>query len=357
MVRESAKTTKVKEAEALLETKRNAVKQGQDPTTQKISNPTFAKFSEEYLTAMELQKGHKNKALMVNQLVREFGNLKLNDFSVQLLEQFQARLLTHGLKSESSRIRKDEDVKCYKPATANRFMATLKHMFSKADAWGCCTEEALKRVRRVKLMKENNQRTEFLSVEQCNDLLKACDLVTSSRYLKPIVNFALHTGCRREEIVSLKWDNVDMIHSRIVLMDTKNGDKRIIPVNSNLMETLKGLVRKLHSPYVFSDEEGKRYLGGRVMKTFNAVCKRAGLIGYHLHDLRHTYASHLVMAGVDITTVSRLMGHKSLTMTLRYSHLAKDHLDTAVNLLADRMNGLTSQSLHINEKKELRYAA
>ncbi len=112
-------------------------------------------------------------------------------------------------------------------------------------------------------------------------------------------------------------------------------------VRKNLLEFFKGGGGKIDWLTV----------GGRILKTFNAVCKRAGLIGYHFHDLRHTYASHLVMAGVDITTVSRLMGHKSLTMTLRYSHLAKDHLDSAVNLLADRMNGLTSQLLH-NEKNE-----
>jgi len=144
-----------------------------------------------------------------------------------------------------------------------------------------------------------------------------------------------------------------LLHCRIVLMDTKNGYKRILPINSILMESLKGIVRRIDSPYVFCDVDGRRYLGGRILKTFNAVCKRAGLIGYHFHDLRHTYASHLVMAGVNIIRVSRLMGHKSLTMTLRYSHLAKEYPDTAVNLLVDRMNGLTSLLLHNPEKKGL----
>jgi len=153
-------------------------------------------------------------------------------------------------------------------------------------------------------------------------------------YLQPLITFALNTGCRKEEILSLLWENVDLVHGRITLLETKIHEKRIIPINSTLSSTLKGLVRNSNSQFVFCKGSGERF--NDIRKTFCKTCLRAGIKHFNFHDLRHTYASHLVMAGVDLTTVSRLMGHKNLTMTLRYSHLAPDHLDAAVNKLADR---------------------
>jgi integrase len=83
---------------------------------------------------------------------------------------------------------------------------------------------------------------------------------------------------------------------------------------------------------VFYDAStGKRFTD--VKKSFGTALKKAGIVDFRFHDLRHTFASHLVMGGVDITAVSKLLGHKSLIMTLRYSHLAPDHLSQAVNVL------------------------
>src|SRR5512139_3983720 len=74
-----------------------------------------------------------------------------------------------------------------------------------------------------------------------------------------------------------------------------------------------------------------------VKRSFHTACKKARITDFHFHDLRHTFASHLIMAGVDITTVSRLLGHKSLAMTLRYSHLAPSHMVKAVDILAEKL--------------------
>ncbi len=93
-----------------------------------------------------------------------------------------------------------------------------------------------------------------------------------------------------------------------------------------------GITRRLDIPYVFFDSaSGKAFKD--VKSSFSTACRRACIIDFHFHDLRHTFASHLIMAGVDITTVSKLLGHKTLTMTLRYSHLAPKHLQDAVNML------------------------
>jgi site-specific recombinase XerD len=100
----------------------------------------------------------------------------------------------------------------------------------------------------------------------------------------------------------------------------------------------------------FDSASGKPY--GDIKRSFKTALKRAGIKDFHFHDLRHTFASHLVMAGVDITTVSRLLGHKSLTMTLRYSHLAPSHMTNAVSVLDSALNEVT-QKVHNPVKKEI----
>jgi len=123
-----------------------------------------------------------------------------------------------------------------------------------------------------------------------------------------------------------------MKHGFIRLDVTKNGERRDIPINNDLKAVLQGITRRLDIPYVFFDSTtGKPFQD--VKRSFHTACRKAGITDLHFHDLRHTFASHLVMAGVDITTVSKLLGHKSLTMTLRYSHLAPNHLQNAVNML------------------------
>jgi integrase len=127
-------------------------------------------------------------------------------------------------------------------------------------------------------------------------------------------------------------------HGFILLDITKNGDRREIPINDTLKAALQGLIRRLDTPFVFHDTvTGKAYQN--VKRSFYSACKRAGIRDFRFHDLRHCFASHLVMAGVDLTTVKELLGHKTLTMTLRYAHLAPSHKVKAVDLLDSAING------------------
>jgi integrase len=150
-----------------------------------------------------------------------------------------------------------------------------------------------------------------------------------------------------------------MKHGFINMVQTKNGERRQIPINNTLREAMKGLTRRVDVPWVFYEvvtKQGKEIIKrfGDIKRSFNTACKKAGIHDFVFHSLRHTFG-HLVMGGVDLTTVSRLLGHKSLTMTLRYSHLAPNHLTSAVSVLNSSMS--ISTDLAQNEKKDLHLAA
>jgi integrase len=199
--------------------------------------------------------------------------------------------------------------------------------------WNMVEEDVLKRIRKVKLLQENNRRLRYLTQEECRALINGCDA-----HARPIVVMALNTGMRKGEILNLKWENVDLKNNFILLNQeqTKNGERKEIPINSTLREALLKITRRLDIPYVFyNPKTDKPY--DNIVKSFYTAMKRAGIKDFRFHDLRHTFASQLVMAGVDLTTVRELLGHKTLTMTLRYSHLAPSHKVRAVDILDSKL--------------------
>ncbi len=317
-IRESSGSNKFKDAEAILIKRKQAVKEGTQPLVKNIGNHTFSELVPQYLKWAERQKSYESKVWFIKELEAAFGNLSLSRFNSMLVEQYQTDKLKKGNK----------------PATVNRHLATLKHMFTKAVEWEMAGEEAYKHVRRVKLLKENNRRLRYLSAEECAALVDAC-----LPHLRPIVITALHTGMRKTEILNLTWDKVDLRHGFILLSVTKNGERREIPIDRTLRAELEKLAFNIEGrKHVFHDHDGKPYQD--VKKSFNSACKTSGITDFHFHDLRHTFASQLVMAGVDLTTVKELLGHKTLAMTLRYAHLAPAHkvkaLDTLDRTLADK---------------------
>jgi integrase len=275
---------------------------------------TFIELIEKYLSWAEGRyKAMGFKKDRINQLLNHFTDIPLSQFTAQNIEECQSKMLQKGNM----------------PATANRSLAVLKHMFTKATEWNMVSEDVLKIVRNVKFLKEDNSRLRYLAVEECQSLINVCD-----NRLRPIIITALNTGMRRGEILSLEWDkHIDLKHGFILLDKTKNGERREIPINDPLRHALQPLIRRLDTPFVFYEHSGKPISDFR--KSFSTALRKAGIKDFRFHDLRHTFASHLVMAGVDLTTVSRLLGHKSLTMTLRYAHLAPSHMVEAMGKIGD----------------------
>ena len=325
-VRESAKTSNLKEAEYLLLKRKGEVLEGRYPT-RPTRNYTFQELAIEYLEWAKRQKTYKDKVYHVRHFLERFGNLPLRAFTTMLLETWQSEMLQK-----------------VSPARTNRLQSTLKHAFTKAVEWEMTGEETLKAVRRAKLLPINNRRLRYLPSEECQALINAC-----ASHLRPIIITALNTGMRKGEILGLKWNQVDLKHGFILLDKTKNGERRELPINATLKAVFESIPHGPESEYVFTNRNGNPYR--LVRDSFEMACKRAGIHDFHFHDLRHCFASHLVMGGVDITTVKELLGHKTLTMTLRYAHLAPSHKVKAVSVLEERLVGdgkqtVTSHLLH-----------
>jgi integrase len=214
-----------------------------------------------------------------------------------------------------------------KPATLNRYRAFLSLVYSLANRNG---KVEVNPARLVRLRKENNAVVRFLEAEEEEKLRRV--LRESDRYLEAEFDLALNTGMRRGEQYRLRWEDVNCRLGIITIPRSKHGERRYIPINSAAKIALEVLQRQTDgSGYVVPGAKAPRNKDPR--RTFEAAVKESGILNFRYHDIRHTFASRLVMAGVDLRTVQELMGHKTVAMTIRYSHLAPSHQREAIERL------------------------
>ena len=323
--RESTGKTKRREAEDFLDDKKDEIKNGKCLKVESINDCVVAELASKYADWVKHQKSYMNsKRFFIQEIVGTFGHLKVRDLSVLIVEQWQSN------KREQS-----------KPSTVNRITSCLKHMITKGKEWKLVSTETANEIKGIKRLKENNRRLRFLTIEECQTLTDCCQ-----EHVKPIVTVALHTGMRRGEILNLKWEQVDLKHAFLLLRNTKNGERREVPINTTLEVLFNNVPRGHESEYVFTNKDGRPY--SDIKHSFTTAVKKAGLVDFRFHDIRHTFASHLVMQGIDLTTIKELLGHKDITMTLRYAHLAPGHKKKAVNTLDKVMRKTEFEDLRHN---------
>jgi len=232
-----------------------------------------------------------------------------------------------------------------KPATVNREMTLLKHMLAKAVEWKLLSANPFRGVRSLHVPMRMER---ILELDEEVRLLVACDCVRS-RYLRPVLVLALNTGMRRGELLSLEWEQIDLIHRRIRILNAKtNSGERSIPMNSTVYALLCDLAGKKNSDLVFPSN---RKVGERLLdlkKGFKKAVQLASLPKIRFHDLRHTFATRLVQAGVDIITVQHLLGHARISMTARYAHSPDQARIAAVK----RLDGLFDSQSDPNRSPE-----
>jgi integrase len=188
-------------------------------------------------------------------------------------------------------------------------------------------------LRGVRSLRVPTRLERILELDKEIRLLAACDRVRSP-YLRPAVILALNTGLRRGELLSLQREQIDFIHSRIRIITAKtNSGERSIPMNLVVSVLLNYLAQKKKSNLAFPSN---RKVGGRFLdlkKGFKKALQLAGIAPIRFHDLRHTFATRLVQAGVDIITVQHLLGHAKISMTARYAHSPNNARIAAVRRL------------------------
>jgi len=262
----------------------------------------------------------------VKLLKRYFSGKCLQEITPLVIEKFKA-----------------ERLKEVSTSTVNRSLSFLKAMFYKAINWG--QFEGVNPVSKIKYYKENNKNLRFLEKHEINRILQFC-----KGSIGGIIIIALNTGMRRGEIFNLKWRDIDFKRDIISLLKTKSGDKRMIPINEFLKNKLISIRKHPKSEYVFCKQDGQPYKDIRTQ--FNTVLRNAGISKMRFHDLRHTFASQLVMNGIDLNTVRELLGHADLKTTLIYSHLSQDHKKQAVNVLCSNRD--TAWTFSDDAEKELK---
>ena len=262
------------------------------------------------------KRSWKDDVSAVGALKRYFGSSYLSEIRVFDIESFKAARLKEGVSK----------------ARVNRNLTILKKMFSKAVDWEYLKENPAQRVKRFP---ENSAKERTLREDEREKLLEAC-----ASHLQPIVLMALNTGMRRSEILGLRWNEVDFGKRTVRVERTKSGKARIIPINSLLFSELQSLRKRTgHSDFVFLYPRTMQPI--RNVKTaFSAAVRRAGLKGLRFHDLRHTAASKMVEAGIDLVTVSKILGHSTIQMTMRYAHPTPENMRRAVETLAQNGAGV-----------------
>ncbi|MCP5231507.1 MAG: site-specific integrase [Zoogloeaceae bacterium] len=278
----------------------------------------------------------KSAADRTSQLLRwraEFAGLMLDDITPGLISGVRDKLLTEKRKGGGERA----------AATVNRYLATLSACFTHAVRELQWMEK--NPVERVKKGKEAPGRVRYLSDQERMDLLTECK-ASGNPHLYTAVVLALTTGARQNEILSARWNQVDFKRKTIVLRDgeTKNGAGRVLPLTGEAFDLLKvrARIRDLNDDRVFPVAAELRAFGS-LRTAWEAALSRAKITDFHWHDLRHTAASYLTMAGVGSMEVAKILGHKTLQMTARYSHLSPERTVELGDVLANRL-GLSGKA-------------
>ena len=252
----------------------------------------------EGVTQKGWEKSHRH---MLGILREEFGQLRIHDLTP---EKFRVWRSERGIA----------------PATQNRYTTLLYSILRHCSEWELIDRSVYDNMRKVRLLRENNQRVRYLSAKEEKTLLEKC-----SERIKPIVRLAMLTGMRRGEILATHWSMVDLKNSVIRLPDSKSGKVRIV----YLCGEAKGILEKKR------ERIGPLFTISAIWlnQSFKAAAKEAGLVDFRFHDLRHHFASRLAQQGISDRKLAALLGHTSTQMVQRYAHLSEQDLKDVVGLL------------------------
>jgi integrase len=285
----------------------------------------FARLLDRYLTTVTARKAintQTREKYAARVLLRYFGGSVLGDITPAAMATYR-----------------DTRLATVSACTLQKELALLSHMFNVARReWGLAVRNVVQEIAKPKI---TGGRLRFLNAEEASALLEACGK-SRNPTLQAFVVLLLHTGMRPSEAAGLRWDQVDLEKKSIEVQDTKTIDVRTgikgrrIPLTDTAAAALKKIERDGECVFLPAGEIGAGTISRPALYfrgAFEGACRRAGLRDFHMHDCRHTAASWLVMSDVDIRTVAEILGHSTLAMTMRYTHILEDHKRDAISRL------------------------
>lgn len=255
------------------------------------------------------------------------GDLKVSDLTPQ-------EIATHRDRLAATKIPRKDGARPRSSSTIRNYLITLSHLFSVAKReWRWATTNPVSDVRKPS---PAPGRVRFLSAEELRSLLDHC---AASRYalLRNAVLLSVYTGMRYSEEMTLSWADVDLTHKVIRLNETKNGTRRSVPLIGEALTVIEEMANPEHprDALLFAGPLTP-HQPADVSKHFEVACHAAGIADFRWHDLRHCFASYCTMSGASLTEVAALLGHKSIQMSARYSHLSPEHSRGVAQRMADK---------------------
>lgn len=298
---------------------------------------SFREAAEKYLNKQNAENA-KNLPAKIYQLTLHFSpffnDIPLNKINESDIERFKKMRSDNGAK----------------PSTVNRELATLSHLFNKALEWQWIDNKPAL----IKRYKENTSRITYLTIKQINHLLSAAEQDSNEQIYLFIV-IGLETAMRRMEILSIQIKHIDL-EKRIIYIPQAKAGARQQPITAHLQEILLKRLSSLapQSIWLFPSKTSACGYTTNIEKPFRRVVRAAGLNPREVlrHTLRHTAITHLVQAGIDLPTVKRISGHKTLQMVERYSHQNGTHIQAAMDVLDQRYRpeSLISRSTAVKDQ-------
>ena len=314
--RESSESPRKRDAELLLAKRKYEIRQGKFEVNPRKEDPKFRKFIPQY---MDWAKNHKKASTIernyqfLDHLNPHFSELKLTQINLISAEEYEKARIAEKASN----------------ATINRERSFLKAVLNKAVKWSIIDQNPLKG---MESLPEKHLFNRYLTIDETLELIDACE-----SHIRPIVITGIFTGLRWGSVLKLRWNEIDLTNSIITLTTSKN-EELVYPLPEPVKEEILQIKRN-GRPYVFfNPETGRPWRNLR--KAFSRAKVKAKITRpFRFHDLRHSFASNLVMNGQDLKTVQELLGHRSLVTTLRYVHLNISHKKRAVDGLFQKEKG------------------
>ncbi|MDI1292660.1 MAG: site-specific integrase [Methylobacter sp.] len=315
---QTATFKRLTDAKKWIQDTESAIREGRHFKTVEAKKHTVDEMIDRYLSGANLTKVQDDHTgLHLRRWKEEIGYMLLADVTADTLTLVKEKLLTEDFRGKPR-----------SPTTVLRYMASLSTAFTVAVRdWAWLEDSPMKNIKKPKAARG---RVRFLDDGERDRLLIACK-ESRNKILYTCVILAISTGMRQAELFSLKWIDVNLKDGFLILHETKNGERRRVPLAGHGLELLReyAKVRRLDTPLLFPGI--KNPLNPIDLQTpWETARKHAGITDFTWHDLRHCTASYLLMNGASLAEIAEILGHKTLQMVKRYAHLSDGHVSNVV---------------------------